>query len=61
MFDSSKVKVLFTAVGHARLPEDLQRQSLKRMMRTSDGYPLREALTMGSVWWFPSIGSTTTD
>src|ERR1019366_3693084 len=38
-----------------RVPEDLQRLSLKRVMRAGDGHSLREVLTVGSVWWFTSI------
>ena len=44
---------------HVRVPEDLQRLSLERVMRTGDRYSLREVLTVGSVWWFPSIKSDT--
>jgi hypothetical protein len=48
------------AATHVRVPKDLQRLSLKRMMRTGDGHSLREVLTVGSVWWFPSTNSSTT-
>ena len=41
--------------AHARVPEDLQRLSFERMMRAGDGHSLREVLTVGSVWWLPSI------
>ena len=43
------------AGGHAGLPQDLQRLSMERMMRTRDGHPFGEELMVGSVWWFPSI------
>jgi hypothetical protein len=43
------------AAGHAGMPENLQRLSLKWVMRTGDRHPLREVLMLGSVWWFPSI------
>jgi len=42
------------AGGHAGLPQDLQRVSMERMMRTRDGHPFGEELMLGSVWWFPS-------
>jgi hypothetical protein len=42
------------AIGHARLPEDLQRLSFERVMRTRDGHAFGEVLVMGSVSWFPS-------
>src|SRR6267143_280622 len=42
------------AVGHARLPEDLQRLSFEGMVGTSDRHPFREVLMMGSLSWFPS-------
>ncbi len=41
--------------GHARLPEYLQRLSLKGVMRAGDRYPFREVLMVGSVWWFSWI------
>ena len=47
------------AVRHACLPEDLQRLSFERMMRTRDGHAFGEVLMMGSVSWFPSTTSTT--
>jgi hypothetical protein len=28
------------------------------MMRAGDGHSLREVLTVGSVWWFPSTRLT---
>jgi hypothetical protein len=49
------------AAGHASLPQDLQRLSLKRVMRAGDGHSLREVLMVGSVWRFPSIESITTN
>ena len=49
------------AGGHAGLPKDLQRLSMERMMRTRDGHALGEELMLGSVWWFLSIGSITTN
>jgi hypothetical protein len=42
------------AAGHASVPEDFQRLPFERMMRTGNGRSLRELLTVGSVWWFPS-------
>jgi hypothetical protein len=48
------------AAGHASVPEDFQRLPFERMMRAGDGRSLRELLTVGSVWWFPSTTSTTT-
>jgi hypothetical protein len=42
------------AGGHAGLPQDLQRLSMERMMRTRDGHTFRKELMLGSVWWFPS-------
>ena len=47
------------AVGHARMPENLQRLPFKWVVRTSDGHPFREVLMVGSVWWFPLIKSIT--
>jgi hypothetical protein len=44
---------LQTAV-HPRVPEDLQRLSLERMMRAGDSHTLREVPVVGSVWWLPS-------
>jgi hypothetical protein len=49
------------AGGHAGLPQDLQRLSMERMMRTRDGHAIGEELMLGSVWWFPSIESITTN
>jgi hypothetical protein len=40
---------------HACLPEDFQRLSLERMMRTRDGHAFGEVLVMGSVSCVPSI------
>ena len=37
------------AVGHADLPQDLQRLSMERMMRTRDSDTFGEVLMMGSV------------
>ena len=48
------------AAGHASVPEDFQRLPFERMMRAGDGRSLRELLTVGSVWWFPSTTSITT-
>jgi hypothetical protein len=48
------------APAHARMPEYLQRLSLKWMMWTSDGHSFREVPMMGSVWWFPLTKSITT-
>jgi hypothetical protein len=42
------------AGGHAGLPQNLQRLSMKRMMRTRDGHTFGKELMLGSVWWFPS-------
>src|SRR5215472_6722577 len=41
-----------------RVPQDFQRLSFERVVRTRDGDPLGEVLTVGSVWRFPSIAST---
>ena len=49
------------AALHVCVPEDLQRLSLERVMRAGDGHPLREVLTVGSVWWFPSTWLTPKD
>src|SRR5215472_7585902 len=38
-----------------RVPQDFQRLSFERVVRTRDGDPLGEVLTVGSVWRFPSI------
>ena len=43
------------AGGHAGLPKDLQRLSMERMMRTSDGDAFGKVLRMGSVWWCSSM------
>jgi hypothetical protein len=43
------------SVGHADLPQDLQRLSFEWVMRTRDGHAFGEVLMMGSVSWFPSI------
>ena len=45
------------ATAYVGVPEDLQRLPFERMMRAGDGHPLREVLTVGSVWWLPSITS----
>jgi hypothetical protein len=42
------------AGGHAGLPQNLQRLSMERMMRTCDGHAFGKELMLGSVWWFPS-------
>lgn len=44
-----------------RMSQDFQRLSLERVMRTGDGHPLREVLTVGSVWRFPSTRFRTTN
>ncbi len=44
------------AAGHTGVAKDLQRLSLKWMMRAGDRYAIREVLMVGSVWWFPSTG-----
>jgi hypothetical protein len=49
------------AGGHARLAKDLQRLSMERMMRASDGDAFGKVLMMGSVWWCSSIGSRMTN
>lgn len=49
------------AVGHAGLPQDLQRLPLEWMMRTRNGYAFGELLMVGSVSCFPSIESITTN
>ena len=41
--------------AQVRVPEDLQRPSFEGVMRAGDDHSLREVLTVGSVWWFPSI------
>ena len=38
-----------------RVPQDFQRLSFERVVRTGDGHPLGKVLTVGSVWRFPSI------
>ena len=48
------------ATAHARVPEHLQGLSLEGVMRAGDHHWLREVLTVGSVWWFPSTRSITT-
>jgi hypothetical protein len=47
------------AATHAGVPKDLQRLSLEGVMRARNGHALRDVLTVGSVWWFPSITWTT--
>ena len=37
-----------------RVSQDFQRLSFERVVRTRDGRPLGEVLTVGSVWRFPS-------
>ena len=49
------------AGGHPCLPQDVQRLSEERVMRTRDGHTSGTLLMMGSVWWFPLTGSITTD
>lgn len=49
------------AVGHAGLPQNLQRLSLEWMMRTRDGYAFGELLMVGSVSCLPSIRFPTTN
>jgi hypothetical protein len=41
--------------------ENFQGLAFKRVVRTSDGHPLREVLRVGSVWRCPSIGFRTTN
>jgi hypothetical protein len=43
------------AGGHAGLPQNLQRLSMKWVMRTRDSHTFGELLMMGSVSWRPSI------
>jgi len=43
------------ATPSVRVPEDLQRLSLERVMRASNRHPSWKVPTMGSVWRFPSI------
>ena len=47
------------ASPHAHLAEDLQRLTLKGVMRTSDGDAFGKVLMMGSVSWCPSTISIT--
>src|SRR5262249_33671770 len=49
------------ARGHAGLSQDLQRLSVEWMMRARDGHAFGKLLMVGSVWWFPSIESITTN
>jgi len=37
-----------------RVSQDFQRLSFERVVRTRDGHPLGEVLTVGSVWRFSS-------
>ena len=46
------------AGGHARLAKDLQRLTMERMMRASDGDAFGKVLMMGRVWWCSSMKST---
>ena len=46
---------------HACLPENLQRLSLERVMRTRDSHAFGKVLMMGSVSWFPSTEFLTTN
>ena len=41
------------AVAHTRVPEYLQRLSLKWVARAGNGHPLWKLLMVGSLWWFP--------
>jgi len=43
------------AAAHTRVPEYLQRLSLKWVARAGNGHPLWKLLRVGSLWWFPSI------
>jgi len=43
------------AAAHAGLPEDLQRLSVERVVRTRDGDAFGKVLVMGSVSWCPWI------
>ena len=43
-----------------RVPQDFQRLPFERVVRTRDGDPLGEVLTVGSVWRFPSTRFRTT-
>ena len=45
------------ATAHSRVPEHLQRLSLKWVARAGNGHPLRKLLMLGSLWWFPSTTS----
>jgi hypothetical protein len=47
------------AAAHVRVTEYLQRLSFEGVMRAGDDHSVREVLTVGSVWWFPSTRSTT--
>jgi hypothetical protein len=49
------------AAAHARLTEHLKRLSLEGVMWASDDHPFREVPMVGSVWWCPLTGSTTTN
>ena len=49
------------AGGHADLAQDLQRMSVKGMVWTRDSDAFGKVLMMGSVSWFPSIESATTN
>jgi len=49
------------AAAHARVSQQLQGLSLEGVMRAGDGHSLREVPMAGSVWWFPSIESITTN
>ena len=59
LLPSGRMRTNCKPAAHARLTEHLQRLSLERVMRTRDGHPFRKVLMVGSVWWFPSITSTT--
>ncbi len=44
-----------------RVSQDFQRLCFERVVRTGDGHPFGEVLTVGSVWRFPSIPFLTTN
>jgi hypothetical protein len=43
-----------------RVSENLRRLTFKGVVRACDGHPLREVLTVGSVWQCPSTEFPTT-
>lgn len=44
-----------------RMTENGEAFALEWVMLAGDGYLRRKVMRMGSVWWFPSIGSITTN